>query len=80
MTYDDLPILGRAPNRENLWLATGHGMMGMGMSAITGQLARRPDHWAQPGDRSGAIESGAICLSRRIGESSRALNSMATPR
>lgn len=38
MTYDDLPILGRAPNRENLWLATGHGMMGMGMSAISGQL------------------------------------------
>ena len=38
MTYDDLPILGRAPNRENLWLATGHGMMGMGMSAITGHL------------------------------------------
>ena len=38
MTYDDLPILGRAPDRDNLWLATGHGMMGMGMSAITGQL------------------------------------------
>ena len=38
MTYDDLPILGRAPNHENLWLATGHGMMGMGMSAITGHL------------------------------------------
>jgi D-amino-acid dehydrogenase len=38
MTYDDLPILGRAPKQENLWLATGHGMMGMGMSAITGQL------------------------------------------
>jgi D-amino-acid dehydrogenase len=38
MTYDDLPILGRAPRHENLWLATGHGMMGMGLSAITGQL------------------------------------------
>lgn len=38
MTYDDLPILGRVPNRENLWLATGHGMMGMGMSAISGLL------------------------------------------
>jgi D-amino-acid dehydrogenase len=38
MTYDDLPILGRAPTQENLWLATGHGMMGMGMSAATGQL------------------------------------------
>ena len=38
MTYDDLPILGRAPGHENLWLATGHGMMGMGLSAISGQL------------------------------------------
>ena len=38
MTWDDLPILGRAPERENLWLATGHGMMGMGMSAISGLL------------------------------------------
>ena len=38
MTYDDLPILGRAPAQENLWLATGHGMMGMTLSAITGQL------------------------------------------
>lgn len=38
MTYDDLPILGAAPGLQRLWLATGHGMMGMGMSAITGQL------------------------------------------
>ncbi len=38
MTYDDLPILGRAPGHDNLWLATGHGMMGMGMSAASGQL------------------------------------------
>ena len=38
MTWDDLPILGRAPGCENLWLATGHGMLGMSMSAITGLL------------------------------------------
>lgn len=38
MTVDDLPILGVAPGHENLWLATGHGMMGMGMSAISGKL------------------------------------------
>ena len=38
MTYDDLPILGRAPGLKNLWLATGHGMMGMGLSAISGQM------------------------------------------
>lgn len=36
MTPDDLPILGRAPRMDNLVLATGHGMLGVSMSAITG--------------------------------------------
>jgi D-amino-acid dehydrogenase len=38
MSCDDVPILGRMPGRERTWLATGHGMMGIGMSAGTGQL------------------------------------------
>lgn len=38
MCVDDVPILGPVPRRDGLWLATGHGMMGMGMSAGTGQL------------------------------------------
>jgi D-amino-acid dehydrogenase len=38
MTWDDLPLLGRAPRLERLWLATGHGMMGMGMSAVSGEM------------------------------------------
>jgi len=38
MTTDDLPILGATPNYENAWLATGHGMLGVSMSAITGHL------------------------------------------
>lgn len=38
MTYDDLPILGKSPKHGNLFLATGHGMLGMSMSAISGQL------------------------------------------
>jgi D-amino-acid dehydrogenase len=38
MTWDDLPILGRAPGSDNLWLATGHGMLGVSMSAVTGRL------------------------------------------
>lgn len=38
MTYDDLPIIGRSPKHENLLLATGHGMLGMSMSAVTGKL------------------------------------------
>lgn len=38
MSVDDVPLIGAAPGRPGLWLATGHGMMGMGMSAGTGQL------------------------------------------
>ena len=38
MTWDDLPLIGPAPGLEGLWLATGHGMMGMGMSAASGRL------------------------------------------
>lgn len=38
MALDDVPLIGRVPGRRHSWLATGHGMMGMGMSAGTGQL------------------------------------------
>ena len=38
MTWDDLPVLGEVPGREGLWLAVGHGMMGVSMSAATGRL------------------------------------------
>lgn len=47
MTWDDLPVLGRSPRHGNVWLAAGHGMLGISMSAATGQLmadmmTRRP--------------------------------------
>lgn len=38
MTPDDLPILGPVANQPGLWLATGHGMLGVTMSAVTGEL------------------------------------------
>ena len=38
MTSDDLPLIGRAPRLRNLVLATGHGMLGVTMSAATGVL------------------------------------------
>jgi len=38
MIPDDLPVLGRAPGIDNLVLATGHGMLGVTMSAGTGEL------------------------------------------
>lgn len=38
MTWDDLPVLGAVRGRPGLWLATGHGMMGVSMSAVSGRL------------------------------------------
>lgn len=38
MSRDDVPLVGRAPGHRHLWLATGHGMMGVGMSAGSAQL------------------------------------------
>lgn len=37
-TPDGLPVIGRVPSIDNLVVATGHGMMGVSMSAVTGQL------------------------------------------
>lgn len=38
LSWDDLPIIGRAPGHERLWLATGHGMLGVSMSPASGRL------------------------------------------
>jgi len=38
MTPDDLPIIGAVPGIANLCMATGHGMLGVSMSAMTGVL------------------------------------------
>jgi D-amino-acid dehydrogenase len=38
ISVDDLPVIGRAPNRRHAWLATGHGMLGVSMSTATAQL------------------------------------------
>lgn len=38
MTWDDLPVLGKVRGHPRLWMAAGHGMLGVSMSAATGQL------------------------------------------
>jgi len=38
MTWDDLPILGEVRGHPGLWVAAGHGMMGVSMSAASGNL------------------------------------------
>ncbi len=35
---DGLPFIGRLPDMDNVWVATGHGMLGVTLGPITGQL------------------------------------------
>lgn len=37
-TADGLPVIGRAPQYDNVYLGTGHAMMGFGLGPITGKL------------------------------------------
>lgn len=41
MTPDDLPLIGPVPGLQGIWLATGHGMLGVSMSAATGLMVRQ---------------------------------------
>lgn len=38
MCYDDLPIIGASPQNANLFIATGHGMIGMTAATATAEL------------------------------------------
>lgn len=38
MTWDDVPVLGAVPRSPRVWLAAGHGMLGISMSTASGQL------------------------------------------
>ncbi|MCA9241186.1 MAG: FAD-dependent oxidoreductase [Planctomycetales bacterium] len=38
MTWDSLPIIGKAPRLNNVYLATGHNMLGMSLATATGRL------------------------------------------
>jgi D-amino-acid dehydrogenase len=40
MTVDDLPLIGPAPGLRNLWMATGHGMLGVTAAPATGKLVQ----------------------------------------
>ncbi len=37
MTYDDLPIIDKSPRQDNLFIATGHGMLGLTLATGTGK-------------------------------------------
>ena len=37
MTYDSTPVIGRCPGLDNVYLATGHNMLGLSMAPATGK-------------------------------------------
>ncbi len=48
MTYDDLPIIDRAPGHDNLVIATGHGMLGITLGTGTGKIVSDMIYDRQP--------------------------------
>ena len=36
LTPDGLPVIGRAPGFDNLFVATGHAMLGITLAPVTG--------------------------------------------
>ena len=38
MTYDSLPVIDVSPRWSNVWIATGHNMLGLSMAPATGRL------------------------------------------
>lgn len=38
MTWDSLPIVGKVPSSKNMYLATGHNMLGLSLAPSTGRL------------------------------------------
>jgi D-amino-acid dehydrogenase len=37
---DGMPIIGRADGTENLYLATGHAMLGIALAPVTGEILK----------------------------------------
>jgi D-amino-acid dehydrogenase len=37
MVYDEMPIIGRAPGHDRVWIAAGHGKLGISMGPATGK-------------------------------------------
>jgi D-amino-acid dehydrogenase len=52
-TPDSLPLIGQVPGRPGLFLAAGHGMLGVTLAPATGLavadlVERRPPAWLEP--------------------------------
>jgi D-amino-acid dehydrogenase len=59
MTYDGLPIIDRSPALANVWIAAGHGMLGVSMAPATGKLISECLSGTKP-----HVDPGVYSLSR----------------
>lgn len=48
MIYDGKPVIGPTPNQDNVWIAAGHGMLGLSMAPATGRLVSEMISGATP--------------------------------
>jgi D-amino-acid dehydrogenase len=46
---DSLPVIGESPAHRGLWLAFGHGHLGLTGAAVTGDVLARAMHGEPPG-------------------------------
>jgi len=46
---DSLPVIGESPKHRGLWLAFGHGHLGLTGAAVTGDILARAMHGEPPG-------------------------------
>ncbi len=61
MCYDDLPIIGAAPKKANLIIATGHGMIGMTAATATAELVTDLIAGKQPAIDPGPYRPTRFC-------------------
>lgn len=59
MTYDGCPIIDRSPKWQNVWVASGHNMLGLTLAPVTGKLISE-----MLGDRKPHLDMAAYSLSR----------------
>ena len=58
LTPDGLPLLGRVPGHRNLFVATGHAMLGITLAPVTGEVMADLITEAVPDTQYAAFEPG----------------------
>jgi D-amino-acid dehydrogenase len=63
-TPDSLPYLGRAGGYRNVWLACGHGYIGMGLAPVSGTLIAQALSGQRPELDLGPLAAGRLAAGR----------------